>query len=202
MPHLKIAYRSHPACISGSKQHIGDPNFDPNTCIGIYLWTSPVPVLNYTSKNVRFVILWYKVSLQHDWRNNHNSVQTNIITTEFDIRKHFRDSFFVVSIKINSFTTLACYTICYAVKICQITGLIGYNVRQCSSLFLENIFHQAGFIVRIPRATWKWFWKFLVINNAISIISCIWVGSSVQRFLSLAFIENSKSYRSGTATST
>ena len=44
--------------------------------------------------------------------------QMNIITKELDIRKHFCVSFYVVAIKINSFITLACYTICPTVKIC------------------------------------------------------------------------------------
>ena len=66
----------------------------------------------------------------------------------------------------------------------------GENFRQCSSRFLENVFHQAGFIVQIHKTTWLW--KFLVINNF--------------RVLCLAFsfssFENSKSYLSVTASST
>ena len=53
------------------------------------------------------------------------AVQTNIIIKEFDIRKRFRVSFFAVAVKINSFTSLACYTVFCAVKICQIIGLKG-----------------------------------------------------------------------------
>ena len=97
-----------------SKQHIVYPNSEANTCIGIYLWSSPVPVLNHNaSNNKRLVTLWYKdiTGTITVWRNNNDSVQTNIITKEFDTSKHFRVSFFVVAIKINSFTTLACYTI-------------------------------------------------------------------------------------------
>ena len=53
------------------------------------------------------------------------AVQTNIIMKEFDTRKRFQVSFFVVTVKINSFTSLACYSVCCAAKICQIIGLKG-----------------------------------------------------------------------------
>ena len=33
----KLLTVSHPTCIAGSKQHIGNPNSEVNTCIGIYL---------------------------------------------------------------------------------------------------------------------------------------------------------------------
>ena len=90
----------------------------------IYLWSSRLLVLNIASKNVRLVTLSYK-----DFTANHYLakqwwlVQTNNITKELDIRKHFCVSLFVVAIKINSFTTLACYSIGCTVKICQINGL-------------------------------------------------------------------------------
>ena len=59
----KVLTESHPdiTCIAGSKKHIGNPNSKANRCIGIYLSSSPVPVLNHTaSKNVSLMTLWYK----------------------------------------------------------------------------------------------------------------------------------------------
>ena len=56
----KVLTESHPdiTCIAGSKKHIGNPNSKANRCIGIYLPSSPVPVLNHTaSKNVSLVTL-------------------------------------------------------------------------------------------------------------------------------------------------
>ena len=43
---------------------------------------------------------------------------------------------------------------------------------QCSSPFLEKLFHQVSFIVRIPNVTLKWLWKFWL---SIISISCLWV---------------------------
>ena len=69
-------------------------------------------------------------------------------------RKHFSVSFFVAAIKVNSSTTLACYTIGWTIKICQVNGLRGGQiVSQCFSPFSENVFHQVGLIVRIPKVT-------------------------------------------------
>ena len=57
----KLLTGLHPTCIAGSKQHFGNPNSEANTCIGIYPWSSPVPVLNHNaSNNVGLVTLWYK----------------------------------------------------------------------------------------------------------------------------------------------
>ena len=108
------------ACIAGSKQHIDNANTEANSYIGIYLWSSPVPVLDYIiSKNVKLVTLWRYHRNISVWRNNNDSVQMKSITRELDIRRHIYDSFFVVAIKINSFTTLACYAICCKVQVCQ-----------------------------------------------------------------------------------
>ena len=100
----KLLMELHSACIVGSKQDIGNPNSEANTCIGIHLWSLPVPALNHNaSNNKRLVTLRYKdttVTITV-WRNNNDYVQTNIITKEFDISKHFRVSFFVVAIKTN-----------------------------------------------------------------------------------------------------
>ena len=58
---MKNCFRSHTLYALQSKQHIGNPISEANACIGIYLWSSPVPVLKHNaSKNVRIVTLWYK----------------------------------------------------------------------------------------------------------------------------------------------
>ena len=124
----KLLTQSHPdiAGMAESKQNIGYHNSESNRCTEIYLRSSPVPVLNHiSSKNVRLVTFWNKdiTATSVFWRNNDDPVQMNIVTKEFDIRKHF--CVFVVAIKINSFVTLACYTICCTVKICQIGCLRG-----------------------------------------------------------------------------
>ena len=109
----------------------------------MYLWWSPVPVLNHiASKVVRFsdTLIWRyhpNISVR---QNNDCPAQTNIIAKELEIRKHFYVSFFVISIKISSFTTLACYTICCTVKICQIKDLRGgKNGRQCFFYFSKRL---------------------------------------------------------------
>ena len=125
-------------------------------------------------------------------------VQTNInITKELDIRKHLCVSFFVVAIKIISFTTLGCYAVCCTVTIWQING---FEARlKCMAMFLSIFrkrfspwFNQAVFIVRITELTLKWLWRFRL---SIISISGTWAQSSVWCFLSVAFIENSKSYQ-------
>ena len=123
-PHLDIA------CIACSKQHIVYPSSQINTCIGIYLWSTPVLVLNhFLPKNVKLVTLWYKdiatISVFFCNKKNDDSVQTNVIRDELYTRKHFWVNFFVVVRKINSLTTLVCYKICFTVKICQTNGFRG-----------------------------------------------------------------------------
>ena len=54
----KLLMESHPGiiCIAGSKQHNG--NSEANTCVGIYLWSSLLPILNrIASKNITLVRL-------------------------------------------------------------------------------------------------------------------------------------------------
>ena len=70
----KVLTESHPdiTCIAGSKKHIGNPNSKANRCIGIYLPSSPVPVLNHTAS--------IKMSLQRHSLASNNPVQTSVIT--------------------------------------------------------------------------------------------------------------------------
>ena len=64
---------------------------------------------------------------------------------------------------------------------------------------LENVFHQVGFIIQIPKVTLRWLWNVSVISN-FKFLYMNW--ASVWCFLSAAIFENSKSYWSGTTTST
>ena len=115
-------------------------------------------------------------------RNHGDSVQTNIITNETDIRNIFESA----SSRLHWKSILSLLWL--------VTRHNWFERRlklsTISSRFLENVFHQAGFIVQIHKTTWLW--KFLVINNF--------------RVLCLAFsfssFENSKSYLSVTASST
>ena len=77
---------------------------------------------------------------------------------------------------------------------------------KCMAMFLSifrkrisPLFNQIVFIVRITELTSKWLWTFRL---SIISISCTLAESSIWCFLSVAFIENSKSYQLVTTTST
>ena len=64
------------------------------------------------------------------------------------------------------------------------------------SIFLENVFHQVGFTVRISKVTLIWRWNFSVTNNFNLLCMSLLFGVFFQ------LIENVKSYWSGTTTIT
>ena len=109
---------SHPdiACIARSKQLIGNPNSEANRCIGVYISDCHQHQF-WNMSHIRIKISPQHQCLARQWLPCSKRIvsQRNLIYANI----------FVVAIKINSVTTLACYTICCTVKICQINGFKG-----------------------------------------------------------------------------
>ena len=159
---------SHPACIVGSKQHIGNPNSEANTCTGIYLWSSTVPVLNHNaSKNIRLATHWNKditatslpgetmMTLFAQILSQRNFIYAHIFVSASSwLQANQFFHFFVMLHDLLSRQDLSNNWFERSLKLSKLP----------LSIF-RKVFHKVSFIFRIPKVTLKWLWKFLVISN-------------------------------------
>ena len=127
---------------------------------------------------------------------------------QLDIRKNFCASFFVVAIKFKNQFFIYLDLLRDLLHRQDLTNKRFERRLKCMAMFLSiflktysPMLSPGCFYCSNSRGNFEMTVDVSVINN-INNISCIWATSSVWRFVKAAFIENLKSYRSVTTTST